>query len=78
MSDQQYARERVAALLEEVGQLRAQRAAALARHTPDARMGHDDVRCVSCPEESWPCPTAQALEVVVDGADRTPNPEEGT
>lgn len=34
------------------------------RHTRDARMGYDDVRCMSCPDEAWPCPTAAALDAV--------------
>lgn len=57
-----YARGVVRDLFAEVDRLRAQRAAALARHTPDARMGHDDVRCMSCPDEAWPCPTFTALD----------------
>lgn len=47
-------------------------AAALRRHTADARMGHDDVRCASCQEEAWPCPTVEALagSAEADGPDR--------
>lgn len=52
----------VAVLAAEVRRLVKQRNEALRWHTQDARMGHDDVRCASCQEESWPCPTVRALE----------------
>jgi hypothetical protein len=50
-----------AALAAEVRALRDAVTETRRRHTPDARMGHDDVRCSSCQEESWPCATVRLL-----------------